>query len=255
LISEPLLVPARSRRETILTGGPVRITSPVAFAGIERFGTADNLGLGGPLTNPAPSLVFPHGLVGEGYRSWVTLANASPLQARLTVRFAGLQETVIVPGDSALRFSVAELLSLSEETVQVDAVRIRSLTPFSTPSLLGTIDIELDTTLVTLAATPAQTEIVFPHVAELGGFFTGIALAAGPSGATVTIEVFTVSGDSSGRDTVDVPANGQLARLIRELVPGHSAQNGGYIRLQSDQPIWTWAVYGTLDAMASGPPL
>jgi hypothetical protein len=254
-IVRPFLVPARSRRTTPLTAGPVRITSSTPLAGLEKFGTAENLALGGPIQSARPSLVFPQGVVGEGYRSWVTLANGASSDALVSVRFAGRRGTVVVAGDSTARFSIAELLSVSDETIQVDAVRIESVSPFSSASLMGVIDIELDTTLVTLAATSAKTEIVFPHVADLGGFFTGIALAAGASGAMVTIEVFTASGERSGFGTVGVGANGQLARLVRELIPEFPGQNGGYIRLQSDQPIWAWEIYGTLQAMASGPPL
>jgi hypothetical protein len=97
--------------------------------------------------------------------------------------------------------------------------------------------------------------MVFPHVADLDGFFTGIAMTAGPAGAEVLIDIRTASGETSGHAVVTVPADGHVSRLIREFVTDFEGQNGGYIRLESDQPIWAWQIYGTLDAMASGPPL
>ena len=73
--------------------------------------------------------------------------------------------------------------------------------------------------------------------------------------AEVTIEVFDASGMQSGSGTVSIPANGHVARLLNELIPGFGNQSGGYIRLMSDQPVAAWEIYGTVAAMASGPPL
>jgi hypothetical protein len=108
---------------------------------------------------------------------------------------------------------------------------------------------------VTFAARPPATGVVFPHVADLDGFFTGIAIAAGSTDASVSIEVFTPAGEPSGAGTVEIGANGQIARLLRELIPEFDGQNGGYIRVRSTAPVWAWQIYGTLEAMASGPPL
>ena len=92
-------------------------------------------------------------------------------------------------------------------------------------------------------------------MADLGGFFTGIAVAAGSTGAVVEIEVYSPEGVLTGADTFSVPPNGEIARLVSELVENFAPQNGGFIRLESNTPIWAWEIYGTLQAMASGPPL
>ena len=55
--------------------------------------------------------------------------------------------------------------------------------------------------------------------------------------------------------SVSVPANGHIARLLDQFIPGFGNQSGGYIRLTSDQPIAAWEIYGTATAMASGPTL
>jgi hypothetical protein len=121
--------------------------------------------------------------------------------------------------------------------------------------LAGSISIGLPTAMTALAASEPARSIVFPHMAEVDGFFTGVAVAAGDEDARVTIRVHDPSGTVIGEGTFHVPAGGELARLVGELVPDAPPQNGGYIRLESDVPVWAWEIYGTNGAMASGPPL
>ncbi len=255
-IVQPLEIPARSRRTTPLSG-PVRITSPVPIASVEHFGSTEDLGIGNAVPAvPQTEIRFPHAAVGGGYRSWVTLANLTGLSRTAVVRFDGLTGSVQVASNGSTRFSLTDALGISDAALRTGAVQLTISSIFgSQPSLVGVIDIETDSSLVTLGGITAATKVVFPHVAHGNGFFTGVAISAGSSAATVTIEVFPAAGGTPKSATVTVPANGQIARVISELVPEVVEQSGGYIRLTSDQPIWAWEIYGTDHAMASGPPL
>jgi hypothetical protein len=171
------------------------------------------------------------------------------------VTFDGVTGSVQVAANGTSRFSLGVVLGLSETVLRTGAVQLTISSIFgSQASLVGVIDIETDSSLVTLGGISAATEVLFPHVAHGNGFFTGVAIAAGSSAATVTIDVFPASGGTPKSATITVPANGQIARVISELVPEVVEQSGGYIRLTSDQPIWAWEIYGTHQAMASGPP-
>ena len=254
--SQPFEIPARSRRTTPLTG-PVRITSPDSIAGVEHFGSDEDLGIGEAVpARPQSTLTFPHAVVGGGYTSWVTIANLAGSPRTVQVSFGGATKLLHFAGGDSTRVSIASLLGISGDQIQIDAVRIAAHSFFgSSASLVGVIDIERAGSVVTLAPVEAARDILFPHVAHGNGFFTGIAMAAGASETTVTIEVFPASGGMPKSGTIVVGSNGQIARLVSELVPEVSDQSGGYIRLTSDQPIWAWEIYGTDLAMASGPPL
>ena len=254
--SQPFEIPARSRRTTPLTG-PVRITSPDSIAGVEHFGSDEDLGIGEAVPALGQStLTFPHAVVGGGYTSWVTIANLALSPRTVQLSFVGASKSLQLAGGGSTRVSIASFLGISGDQIQTDAVRIAAGSVFgSASSLVGVIDIESADSVVTLAPVEAATDILFPHVAHGNGFFTGIALAAGASEATVTIEVFPASGGTPKVGTVVVASNGQIARLVSELVPEVTEQSGGYIRLTSDQPVWAWEIYGTDFAMASGPPL
>ena len=255
-MGQPFEIPARSRRTTPLTG-PVRITSPDSITGVEHFGSDEDLGIGE--TVPAlgqSTLTFPHAVVGGGYSSWVTIANVAGSPRTVQISFVGASKSLQLAGGGSIRVSIASFLGISGNQIQTDAVRIAAGSVFgSSSSLVGVIDIESTGSVVTLAPVEAATDILFPHVAHGNGFYTGIALAAGAAEATVTIEVFPASGGTPKTGTVVVASNGQIARLVSELVPEVTEQSGGYIRLTSDQPVWAWEIYGTDFAMASGPPL
>jgi hypothetical protein len=252
--SSPLDIPPRSRRTTPLAA-PVRITAPTPIAGVERFGTDGNLGLGASVAESGSSLIFPHAVVGGGYRSWLSLANASSAPSQASITFASRISSFHFAGRSARRVSLGELLSVTASEIETGAVRVDATALFGAGNVAAVIDIETDQSVVTIAPVREATKIVFPHVANENGFFTGIAIAASGLAAEVTIEVFDASGMQSGSGVVSVPANGHVARLLSEFIAGFGNQSGGYIRLTSDQPVAAWEIYGTAAAMASGPPL
>jgi hypothetical protein len=88
-----------------------------------------------------------------------------------------------------------------------------------------------------------------------GSRFTGVAAAAGDGGAEVTIEVVGVSGEVVGTADFSVPPNCQIARLMREWVPEAKGRLSGYIRLNSNEPLWAWEPVGDGNFLVSGPPL
>ena len=104
--------------------------------------------------------------------------------------------------------------------------------------ILGILDTESPTESVAITARPATTEIYLPQVANGNGLFTGLAIATGDRQTHVSLEVFEGQNGNVKRQNVTIEANQQIARLLRELVPGTDNQVGGYIHVYSDQPVW-----------------
>ncbi|HSR51535.1 MAG TPA: sialidase family protein [Acidobacteriota bacterium] len=101
------------------------------------------------------------------------------------------------------------------------------------------------------AALPLQsqtwTEAAFSQVANVPGFFTGLAFFnPGDDPASLEIQVFSADGGLAGQATVDLPAGSRLARTVPELVPGTAGQAGGYIRLKSDAPLVAQQLFGAV---------
>ena len=249
-------IPSRGLFVTTLSGA-VRVQSSEALAATERLTGARKSAINVlvPVSDAQSSLVFPHAVAGGGYASTLTLVNVGTAQATLTVTFRGLTAPVSLDANSSTRFSVGDLLPAGSGGMTIGAVSVTGSSPFGTASIIGVLDIENETGIVTIGARPAATDFAFPHVANGFGLFTGLAFTTGNSNTRITIEVYEAAGGSPKTATITLAANQQLGRLVSELVAGTESQVGGYIRVRSDQAIWAWEIYGSGEVMASGPPL
>ena len=188
----------------------------------------------------------------------LSLANAMGSVQDVTIIYGASRATVRLDGNSSARISLGDFLQVPAGTITSGAVRASvgpGLFGISSPALVGVLDIENQTGLVTMGARPAATNIVFPHVTHGNGLFTGLAFATGDRAAAITIEVYDATGSAPKTAAITLDANQQRARLISEFIPSITTQIGGYIRIRSDQPIWAWEIYGSGEVMASGPPL
>jgi hypothetical protein len=177
----------------------------------------------------------------------------------LTISFGSSSASVEIGSNAAARFSVGDLLHLPQESVTTGAVRVTVNLPFvmtaSNSSFVGILDIQNQSDVVTISGRAAGTDYTFANVVDGDGLFTGLAFATGNAAAKITIEVYRSNGGAPASATISLDGNQQFGSLLTELVPAAAIQTGGYIRVRSDQPIWTWSIYGSAPAMASGPPL
>jgi hypothetical protein len=255
--NQSLTIPPRGRSITTLTG-VVRVQSSEALAAVERLYAPGKptISAAVPVSESQAILVFPHAATGGGYSSTLSVVNLGRVPQTLTVTFGTSSASLQLDSNAATRLSIAQLLHLPVDSVRTDAVRVSTMSPFgSNASVIGVLDLENPADAVPIGARPAASNCTLPYVANGNGFFTGLAFATGAVAAKITIEVYSRSGGTPLSATMNLDANRQLSRLLSELVPASANQAGGYIRIHSDQPIWSWEIYGTSQAIASGPPL
>ena len=229
-----------------------RIQSSEALASVERFGIVPKLGIAtpAPSSSAQTSLVIPTAITGSGYVTTLSLVNLSATAADAAISFAGGSRTVHLDANSAMRVPLANLLLLPVTTVLSDAVRI-----VSSQALLAVEDIESPLAVVSLSARPAAADVRFPHVAQGNGLFTGLAIATGAKPANVTVEVFSAAGGPPLSATFTMNANQQISKTLSEIVSSVRSQAGGYIHVHSDQPLWSWEIFGSSTILASAPPM
>ena len=100
-------------------------------------------------------------------------------------------------------------------------------------------------------------EAVFSQVANLEGFFTGLALYfPGTGTAQVTIEVISPAGVKTGEITLQLEAGVRLSELLVDLIASTAGQVGGSIRIRSDQGLVAQELFGTsgLSLLSAVPP-
>src|SRR5262249_50078004 len=142
------------------------------------------------------SLVIPDAVTGLGYTTTLTLVNVSSSAVDATISFAGASQTFHFSPRTSLRVSLADLLRLTDSQLRTGAVRVNvSAGIVGVPqSLLGLVDIENSSGLVSIGARPPATDVLFPHVANGNGLFTGLCFATGSAAATITIDVYSANG-------------------------------------------------------------
>jgi hypothetical protein len=243
-------VPARGRIVRTLSG-PVRVQSSEALVALERLSTPSELAMNSAasVTEAQATLVFPQAVVGGGYSSTLNIANISGLSQTLSIRFDTSSTKIQLGPNAAARVTVPAAQH------QTGLIRITTDSALGAPVMVGVLDIENEKGMTTLEARPAAKDFIFPYVVNGNGLYTGVAFAAGDSGANISIEVFGPNGGVPKSGTVTLGPNQQAARFISDLVPSVTAQMGGYIRIHSDQPVWGYEIYGSHEMLAAGPPL
>jgi penicillin amidase len=89
---------------------------------------------------------------------------------------------------------------------------------------------------------------VFGHVADLGDFFTGLAFFnVGDADARVAVEVYNPAGTRTGLAQLDLKPGERLSLRLVELLDEPVAQAGGYVVVQSSEPLVGQEIFGTLD--------
>jgi len=250
---QTMTIAPRSRK-VITLPGIVHVQSSEPLATVERSSSPAKLALNSAVSTSEgqASLVFPGAIVGSGYSSVLLMANVLSMPQDVTVTLGAATATLHMEGNSAMRVAIGDVLHLPSAIITKEALRVVAS---SGAPLVGVLDIENSSGLVTMGARPAATRMIFPHVAQGNGLFTGLAVATGSGGASITIEVYDPAGGTARTTTITLEGNQQQARLISEFIPAITVQLRGYIRVVSDKPVWAWEIYGSGQVMASGPPL
>lgn len=112
-----------------------------------------------------------------------------------------------------------------------------------------------------LAALPLQAQpfkkAVFSHVANGLGFFTGLAFYnPGQGSATIKIRVKRANGELAGDTEVTLGPGARISRTVNQFVPASSGQVGGYILIDSSNPVIAQQLFGlnSLSLMSAVPP-
>ena len=245
------------------SGGYITGTSDGELVVSERFGNALDFNiLKGQVQNPQSTFYITHFVSGGGYSTEINIINLSPSTTNAIMTLTAFDDSgnqvatksqTVAPGVQLLE-TVDQLFLLGGALV-TGYIRV-DLQPFYSgpfPDIAPvTGGVRFSTTTGASSALPlfipASQSFVYSHTAQNLGYYTGIAiLNTNATAANVTLQVFTKDGASVGSKTVSVQPNHKITELLRELVPASAGQVGGYVQVQSDQPVISFALFGTDD--------
>ena len=251
----------------IVEPGSAFTTNPSVLIGSELYAdTTDIAVINAALPEDQHrSLQVPHMVTGGGYESTLVLVNPDAIEQVVRVSAESLRANGAprVPAQVSLDRTVAalsRLLLTGKDFVDEDST-ITGLIKIETLGTTNGVIAHLDYGSVGggLTAVAAQStsssETIFAHVAQGGGYYTGLALV-NPSNhtATVTLDVFDRSGVRVGGTALSLAPGERRAKLLNEFVLELGERLGGWIRVRASRPVFALQLFGSsagLDFLAS----
>jgi hypothetical protein len=205
---------------------------------------------GVPSSATATTLNFPHIVdgpqTGANWKSVIGITNLSPASPNdVNITFmsqngtpvATIQQTLLPGG--GLRAGVRDLFALppgfQDGWLQVSSAGGKPVTGYVTYAETNNGGVA-----VVLPQTESQTNLLFPHIADLPPFLTGLAML-NTNATPANIQLYALRPDGSliGTAAFALPAGAKIARLLSEWVPQTQTRtsDGGFVFVRSDSPL------------------
>ncbi len=222
---------------------------------------------GQDITANGTTLYSPQYVLGGPYRTSLSVVNLDAIAGKVTFRFIredgaqmGSTKTVTIAGNGKLYiddpgfFLALDPAVTTAGYVEIESDGIR----LAGNALFGDINRQSFSSALALIS-GLQTSVLFSHVASSDMYFTNIAIVnPNPIGATVTLELHAADGALMDTKREYIDARNRTALPLTQYFPSLEGKNqtSGYIRLFSDHPVASFAVFGTnnLSALSAIPP-
>lgn len=220
-------------------------------------GPGDVLGANAePVGDLLDTLFFPQLAVRGAYVSELTLINLSSKQELATISafrpdgnlFGGSDVqtnpvTVALQPQQVRVLDLEQLFGFSGSDALQGWLRVRATSQAFHAAL--TYAIPAIGARAAVASQTGRTDIVFSHIATTLNFFTGVAVLNGGSLAA-NLRITAVAADQSllGSFSTTLQPGQRISKLIEELIPPAAGQAGGFIRVQSDVPVFMTSLFG-----------
>jgi hypothetical protein len=223
----------------------------IAFEQIQLVDQETTIGFNASFGNPDNSSFSAQLAAQAGLYTSINLINTSGLTRNV-------QLTAVAADGTTLAGPVQLVLQAGEQSVR-DAADV-----FSNADFVGSLKVDSDgfgvlgdvifgdrLSFEYAASLPLQnqsfTEAVFSQVANVPGFFTGLAFyVPGNDDAEMQIQVVAADGTVVGEETRDLAAGERLAQLVNQLVPDSTGQAGGYVLIRSNVPVISQLLFGAI---------
>jgi hypothetical protein len=198
----------------------------------------------------ARTLYSPQFVTGSGYRSSLNLINLDILPASVTLKW-------INDFGNAVGQTASLTIPAKGRKVIADPAIFQAGVPNS-----GYISVESDRLLAGAvffgdeSGTQMQTalplvtlglkDIIYSQVAQNDVYYTGLAVInPGNTDAHVSVSVYDERGAEKGSGSEKLGPGCRFSKLLTQIVTGAPAMSKGYFRVKSDQPVFSFAVFGT----------
>ena len=228
-----------------------RISASVPVAAVAAIERNDSLMLavGQAVDQPASVRVAPHFISGNGFDPILILTNPTASPIVVTVTLFGETGGAVHPSLSGP--SSKDFLVLANGSVMVDTRNITGL--LFVPSVNGWLRIDspnvaLDGLLILdggrdITATPLQTSaldrMIYSQLPQMDALVSRLVLVnTSPVQAGLDISLVKQDGTTAAQTAISIPARTKFSRLIRDVLPQVTDQDGGYILIRSSVALY-----------------
>jgi hypothetical protein len=209
-------------------------------------------------SDSATRLYCPQYIVGDTWRSTVSLVNLETVPGDISVSFIG-EDGIQIGATRVVHVEPLGKVRIDDPTffepfmpvgIRQGYLSITSGNARLTGSVVfGDAARQTHSTALPLVKFLSQ-NIVFSHIASDDKYYTGVAVV-NPNwiDAHVTIECFSGDGKTMGTSTITIPANQRLSAVLTEIFPSlvGSPLYSGYFKISSDVGVASFSVFGTHD--------
>jgi hypothetical protein len=235
------------------TSGYLSVTSTPGLAGMvfATKSSMDSWGLQAANGNEGAKILYtPQFVTGFGYCSSLVLINLEILPANVTLRWISDAGDAI--GEPAI-FTVPPRgrKVISDPAIfHAGATNSGYVSVASDRLLTGAVFFGDDAGTRMQTALPLVTlghkDIIYSQVAQNDVYYTGLAVInPGAAEAHLSISVYDEHGAEKGSGFETLGPGSRFSKLLTQIAPGAPAMSKGYFRVKSDQPVFSFAVFGT----------
>jgi hypothetical protein len=231
------------------THGSPFADSSETLVGIQSYQRGDSeIVLGQPAFELVQVGYAVHVAIGAGYTTRLTLVNPSAVQQQLQLTLNGTTMLRTIPGYGRLDESLGQMFGISSGSLTTGALKVQTSDALG---VSGFVEITAADGLVrttTPIVRESRPRLMFSHIAQGGGYFTGLALLNTEAVATtVTIQVQSANGAILASKVVTLQPGERMIGLLNELFPNIQNQMGGSVRVVSTGPIYGLQIIGSFD--------
>jgi YVTN family beta-propeller protein len=222
----------------------------------------ETIAVAGQQAAAATAYVLPQFVTGRGWTSYLSVVNGNGVAQEITLtayKEDGTQwevpanpKQISLAGNASLKTTVGEFFEFPQAQFSAGWIEVRSSLGFVISNIgFGNVDAPSFAMVSAVDAGRATRLNVYSHIAEGGGFFTGLTVV-NPNREPATVEFFALRPDGTtiGRSTFTVGPNQRIGKLFRELLPSTFEQLGGWAFLRSSQPVVAAALFGSTNGLA-----
>src|SRR5262245_53564438 len=233
----------------------ISASAPVSATSIIDRGDALLFVGGQALDQPASVRIAPHFVTAGGFDPVLVLTNPAASAVTASVSIVTDAANPIFPGATSSRtFTIPANGSLSADIRTITGQPVASTVngwlrvDSANVALAGTLILDQNRAVTSIPLQSAPTDrMIFSQISETASLFTGLVLV-NPSNADAFVNITSVGDDGKtiADDSIVIPANSKLLKLLREIVP-EASQSNGYIVLRSSTALYGVGLLGAFN--------